>query len=332
MARRVLHVVCDAADGGAERLVIELVRRAPDDLPADIATIHDGGPLSDALGGVFSAGRRRGTPGVRALVRLARFLRGYDLVHTHQWPGDTWGRPAAALARVPVRVSTVHNVDRDEPAWKRRVNGATARLVQRVFVVSSAVGRHVAGYGVPDGKIEVIANGIDRERFAASWDGLRSSRVLFVGRLVPQKGVDVLAAAAVLVPEALVEVVGAGALRPAGLAYVGPADDVPARLARARVAVVPSRWEGFSLFAAEAMAAGTPVVASDVDGLAEVVGDAGLLVPAGDSGALADALRRVLTDDALAMRLSAAGRARAARFSIEGTVSAYAAAYRRLLP
>jgi glycosyltransferase involved in cell wall biosynthesis len=111
---------------------------------------------------------------------------------------------------------------------------------------------------------------------------------------------------------------------------VGRADDVSARLSRARVAVIPSRWEGFSLFAAEAMAAGTPVVASDVDGLAEVVGDAGLLVPAGDPDALADALRRVLTDDALARRLSAAGRARAERFSIDATSQAYTDAYRRL--
>lgn len=327
---RVLHVLCDAADGGAERLVTQLVERAPADLPADVATVHDGGPLSDALGAVFSAGRRRGTPGVRALVRLARFLRAYDVVHTHLWAGDTWGRSAAALAGVRVRVSTLHNVDRDEAAWKGRVSVATSRLVQRLFAVSESVARHARAQGVPADKLEVIANGIDLERFSPRWEGLRTRRVLFVGRLVEQKGVDVLAAAAARIT-AGIEVVGDGPVRPAGLSYVGRADDVPARLMRARVAVIPSRWEGFSLFAAEAMAAGTPVVASNVDGLAELVGDAGILVPPGDAVALSDALRRVLTDDVLAMKLSAAGRARAKRFSIDATVDAYSAAYRRLL-
>jgi glycosyltransferase involved in cell wall biosynthesis len=86
-------------------------------------------------------------------------------------------------------------------------------------------------------------------------------------------------------------------------------------LAGAAVVAVPSLYEGFGLVAAEAMLAGTPVVASDRGSHPEVVGSAGLLVPASDPSALAAALEQVLTDHALADRLAAAGPSRSARYT-----------------
>jgi glycosyltransferase involved in cell wall biosynthesis len=324
--------VCDLADGGAERLVLDLCRRSPADITADVATVHDGGALADSFVGVRSAGRVRGHLGVRALGRLARLARGYDVVHTHLWAGDAWGRPAAVLAGVPV-ISTAHNVDRDEPAWKGRVTALSARWTTRVCAVSEAVAAHVRDQGVPAARVVVVPNGVALERFRARWAGLSSRRALYVGRLVPQKGADVLVDAAWTVGEGEFTLAGDGPLRgrlrpPPNVALAGRVDDVPARLNAARVAVIPSRWEGFGLFAVEAMAAGTPVVASAVDGLAEVVGDAGLLVPPGDARALADAIKRVLHDDELALRLSIAGRQRAQAFSLDAMIARYAAIYR----
>ncbi|HEX4869005.1 MAG TPA: glycosyltransferase family 1 protein [Acidimicrobiales bacterium] len=100
-------------------------------------------------------------------------------------------------------------------------------------------------------------------------------------------------------------------------------------LAGAAAVAVPSHYEGFGLSAAEAMAAGVPVVASDRGSHPEVVGDAGLLVPADDEHALADALRRVLTDAALDADLRARGPARAARFTWPRTAEGIAALWRR---
>jgi glycosyltransferase involved in cell wall biosynthesis len=94
-----------------------------------------------------------------------------------------------------------------------------------------------------------------------------------------------------------------------------PRPDVDALLDGAAAVAFPSRYEGFGNGALEALARGTPVVASDATSLPEVVGDGGLLVPPGDIGAWADALARVLDDEALAARLGAAGRVHAARFT-----------------
>jgi glycosyltransferase involved in cell wall biosynthesis len=94
--------------------------------------------------------------------------------------------------------------------------------------------------------------------------------------------------------------------------FVGDAshEDINRLYAQSTVAVVPSLYEGFGLPAIEAMAAGVPLVSSDGGALAEVVADGGLLVPAGDSEALAQALARVLSDPAFAQTLSDRGRQR----------------------
>ena len=97
--------------------------------------------------------------------------------------------------------------------------------------------------------------------------------------------------------------------------FVGDAshEDINRLYAQSAVAVVPSLYEGFGLPAIEAMAAGVPLVSSDGGALAEVVADGGLLVPAGDSEALAQALARVLSDPILAQALSDRGRQRVVR-------------------
>jgi len=112
--------------------------------------------------------------------------------------------------------------------------------------------------------------------------------------------------------------------------YVFP-DDLPWWYNSAEVFALPSRYEGFGLPLLEAMACGTPVVTSTASSLPEVAGDAALVAPPDDVDALADALYRVLTDDALRQELCARGLARAATFTWEATARRTAAVYRHAL-
>ena len=170
------------------------------------------------------------------------------------------------------------------------------------------------------------------------------SYVLFVGTVEPRKGIDVLLAAHAALrrqghPDLRLVVAG-----PPGWGETAPLEGpgvvAPGRIDEATLdalyrgaagLAIPSRSEGFGLPALEAMARGCPVVASDAGALPEVVGDAGLLVPPGDADALAAALDRLLTDDALAASLGAAGHRRAATFTWSACVAAHLVAYHAAL-
>jgi glycosyltransferase involved in cell wall biosynthesis len=201
----------------------------------------------------------------------------------------------------------------------------------------------------------------DAARMAALRGRLRRAAgplLVFVGRVVPEKGVgDALAALALLrerLPDATLAVVGDGPARPGfelearrlGIAeqvhFVGavPPEDVPLYLGAADVFLGPSRrsaegWtEAQGLSFVEAQLAGLPVIATDAGGLRDVVTDGatGLVVPEADPGAIADAVMRLQADPAAASRLGSAGRASAlAQFSRDASADAFSRLYARLV-
>jgi glycosyltransferase involved in cell wall biosynthesis len=344
---RVLHVVWNLAGGGAERIVLELCRRAPPDIAPTVAPLAPGGELEDAFRAagvrVLPPARRGRVMGPRGLRRLVRAARGADLVHTHLWAGDAWGRLAAARAGVPV-LTTEHNT-RPDAGWRGWVATRMSPLSTRVACVSAAARAAAVAQGGDPSRLVVVPNGIDLSRFRPlpPADPARP-RVVFLGRLEPQKGPDLLLEALDRLgdlPGLAADLYGEGRLRaalerrartlPVPVRLPGWTADVQAALAPAAVVVVPSRWEGFGLSAVEALASGRPVVASAVDALPEVVGSTGVLVRPEDPAALAAALRRLLSDPARLRALAAAGPARAARFGLDATVATYATHYRELV-
>lgn len=281
--------------------------------------------------------------------RLARELRGrlgeFDVLHDNQ----TLGPGVLELARrgLPTLTTIHHPITRD-----RRLELAAARGVQRItkrrwyafvtmqrrvaqrsahlLTVSEQSARDiVADFEVPRERLDVVPVGVDVETFAARpYAERHPGRLVTIASAdVPLKGLGVLVQAlARLDPLAWSELVVVG--RPSertskALADAGLLDRVRFEqglstleladlLASAQACVVPSLYEGFSLPTVEAMSTGTPVVASRVGALPELVGDdAGLLVAPGDPAALAQGITDVLADPVRAARLGAVGRRRA---------------------
>jgi glycosyltransferase involved in cell wall biosynthesis len=287
--------------------------------------------------------------GVLDVARIMRIISATrpDLVYVNTVTLPWWVL-AARLCRRPVLVH-VREAEEDWPRAIRLALNAPLLLANAVLANSCATQRALVET-VPRlaARTSVIYNGMPGPATdpgssppPAGADAQRISRVVLVGRLSPRKGVDVaLEAIALLRADGYrvqLDVCGsvfpgyewfeerlraraeesdlAGSVR--FLGYVNPTWPV---LADASVVLVPSRVEPFGNTAVEGLLAGRPVVASAVQGLVEIIDDGrtGLLVVPGDPRALADAIRTLLEDDALATRLAAQGRADALRrFSLE---------------
>ena len=246
------------------------------------------------------------------------------------------------------------------PARRRRylttMTRASVRRAARVLAVSEYTKNDLLeAFGVPPDRVVVTPLAVDETFSPPSLEalavfrakhGLAGPFVLYVGTLEPRKNVPgLLRAFAEIVTEVPHELVLVGAqgwmteeidralsdVRLEGRVRVtGYADDaeLPLWYGAADLFVYPPFYEGFGLPPLEAMACGTPVVASAVSSLPEVADDAALLVDPADREALADAMRRVLTDPALAAELRTRGRTRAARCSWARTAVATVVAYR----
>jgi glycosyltransferase involved in cell wall biosynthesis len=271
---------------------------------------------------------------VRSIVGLSRWVRkfGADLVSVNVQRAVRIGAPAARAAGVGAVVERRGLLFPLRPtAFNRFIYG---RLVSRVIANCDAIRRDLLETGLlTDDRVTVVPNGIDASRVrrgggAAVRDELGIGRdapvVAVIGRLGPDKGHRVaIKAFAELSRErsgARMLVVGAGHLAGdlerfadqvspgGGVVFLGHRDDVPAVLDAADVVLVTSFREGMPHVVLEAMAAGTPVVATAVAGIPEMIEDGvgGILVPAGSHTAAAEAVGRVLDDRALAGRLAAA--------------------------
>jgi glycosyltransferase involved in cell wall biosynthesis len=333
--------------GVAPELSLACSLRDPQDVPSDV-------PAAVRRLALPVASPYRRIP--LAFPALAR-KEGAALAHVHYFVSPRLRCPA---------VVTVHDISyarapelfsRRDRTLLRLVRGSVRRAA-RVIAVSEFTRRDLCEvYDVDPAKVAAIPNGVGsafrpvegakehvRQRF-----GISRPYVLCVGALQPRKNIPLaIEAYARLVGKGTdCELVVAGGDRGGRLDVldailrtrltgrvhlVGRVEDeeLPPLYTGARALLFPSLYEGFGLPALEAMACGTPVVASNTTGLAEAVGDAGLTVDPRDPDAIAEALRSLLDDQALRERLVAAGLARAAEFTwarmAERTADVYRAA------
>ena len=315
-----------------------------------------------ALESPFLASRLKRNPG--ETDRLGRWLAGHRprVIQTQFFSAfdpEVYRLRRASGAKSLVVVDQSSGVASARRGLKRlaaRARGAVfGRRLDQVVAVSEFVRkRNVEQVHLPASKVRVVHNGIDVERFSRDSRDDRDRAggdefvIAFVGQLIPEKGVDLLLKAVHELgrdpgPCRLrVRVAGVGSQEAELRSYatenrldcvefLGRIDWIPRLFAGADVAVVPSAWdEAFAFTAAEALACGTPVVASDAGGIPEVVGDdgaAGLLFRRGDADGLRRALASLMADPARRRRMGEAARSRAVeRFSIGRMVAGHVAA------
>jgi glycosyltransferase involved in cell wall biosynthesis len=313
--------------GGAETqvflLATRLARRGhPVHVVSMVPPVAYEAELADAGVACSSLGMRPSRPDPRALWRFGQIVRAWrpDVVHSHMVHANLFARLARLVAPVPVQVSTAHNLSEGArwSEWAYRATDPWCDLSTNVC--GAAVDRYVRVGAAPAAKIVRMPNGLDAGGFGPDAEVRRRVRRelgigddvfvwLAVGRLEPQKDYPTLLAALsrldVPAPPALTLVVGSGHLaeeiaaqaRAAGLAddrlrLLGPRSDVPDLMRAVDAYVMSSAWEGLPMVLLEAAASRLPIVATDVGGNDEIVlhERSGLLVPAGDPGALADAM------------------------------------------
>jgi phosphatidylinositol alpha-mannosyltransferase len=315
---------------------------APADTPS--AEIRS---LGRSVGIPYNGSVARVAFGPRVALRTRRAMKRVrpDVVHVHEPFAPSAGMLALLTAAAPV-VATFHSSAPESRAYKAAapILRPLWRKIAVKIAVSEEARRTVERAFGPGAR--VIPNGIALERFAnLTPPAGDNQRILFIGRLEPRKGAGILLDAfkgvAARVPEASLMFVGEGPERKAlereaaglDVAFHGRLEheELAAALERSAVLCAPSLGgESFGIVLLEAMAAGRPVVASDIPGYAAVARDGidALLVPPGDAAALASVLTALLRDPARARAMGVAGRERAARFSWDVVAGEVEQAYR----
>jgi glycosyltransferase involved in cell wall biosynthesis len=353
---RVVFYTDSPVVGGAENVARSLVASLGPCVEPVVAGVDPGVVAHIAAGRADTTTRMldrvTGRGDLRTVAAHAAALSelGADVVHVdrHLWSGQ-YGVLAASRAGIPA-LCVVHGVLPASSPSQRVLTVATARLARRYVGVSDYVSRQVRHQlWLPRSRVTTVYNGIapdpDEARGQSPGGAAREPvSVLCVGRLAPEKGVDVLVRAIAAVPGVDAVVVGDGADRGA-LEALASELGVAGRLRfdgwvggwtsryQPEVVVVPSRFEALSVVALEAMRGGLPVVATRVGGIPEVVVDSvtGLLVGPDDPGALAGAIGALLPDARRREAMGSAGRSRVAeRFGLATMVAAYEDLYARI--
>lgn len=282
----------------------------------------------------------------RQVRRFAHYLKKHeiDLVHTHDFYTNVFGMAGAALARVPVRIAS-RRESAVRPAKQRLVERSAYRVAHAVVANCEGVRQQLIKEGVPARKVRTIYNGLDPARVDTA--DLRKEVLARLNLPEAARFVTIVAnmrahvwkpeaacykdhptflrAAQRVrerVPEAAFIVAGEGELkektqelaRDLGIAdrtfFIGRCENVGAVLSISDVCVLSSRAEGFSNSILEYMAAGRPVVATDVGGAREAIvhGETGYIVPPGDDERMAQHIISLLSDPENARSMGASGR------------------------
>jgi glycosyltransferase involved in cell wall biosynthesis len=342
---RVLEMIDRPSLGGGQAALLSLAAHLDKKRFEVLISAKDGGPLADEarnLGLRFVPVPLKKTFSLSLTRKIRRVLEEneVDILHTHGGIAGLFGRRAARKGKTPVVVHTLHGIhylhyrNKALRYFSILLERRFSRLTDATIFVSEAdLGQGKRYKLVPGEKMVLIRNGIDSSRFQETETSEKAKKELkwrlkldppivgTVARLHRQKGIRDLMRAAGQIhrgsPEVKIVVVGGGPLERAlrkeaqklGLerffVMLGERPDAHALCSLFDIFVLPSLWEGLPLALLEAAAMGKPIVATDIDGVREVIqdGQTGILVPPGNPEKLAQAVLRLLQNKDLAHKL-----------------------------
>ena len=347
MPRKVVFFVESKSFGGTEQVVLNLLRSLDHELWQPVLFHHPEPGIAPLLRGASELGipsesvPRFDRGNLRAAAHFFRKLRSHGpaIFHAHlTWTlGCRTALFVASFTGTNAVLATLHLFTEVGNPRTILTQRALARRVDRYIGVAQHVAYRLREtFHLSSSKVDVVPNGIPVSDYRVTPNSdLRAQLaqravgpiVLTVARLEDRhKGISWLLKAAALVPEAVFVIAGDGPDRERlqklaadlclqrRVVFLGFRQDIAELLSCCDAFVLPSLFEGLCLVLLEAMAAGKPVVATDIAGTNEVIlpGETGLLVPSANAEALAAAIKRVLHDPSLAARLAAAGSARVA--------------------
>ncbi len=292
----------------------------------------------------FSCDARSRKDYLWAILKLRKFLKqeNVDIIHVHLFDPSIVGLLSAVLAGTKYRVMTRHYSDyhtRIDKRWHVRLDKMCNRLAQRITGVSEHTSRHVIDVeNTPPEKVVTIYNGIDFDRVKPSDDDFKSRirkefeaedkfLILTTGRLHTEKGYPYLFPAArelkrltktpfvwLIAGKGPFEAeyrqtvldLGCGDV----IKFIGFRNDIPDLMSTADVFVLPSVAEAFGVVFAEAIYLGTPIVATKIGGIPEIVSDGidGILIPPADSDAIANTLADLINNPEKLRSLAGTGK------------------------
>jgi glycosyltransferase involved in cell wall biosynthesis len=367
--KRVLHIIDSLHLGGAQEVVLNLATCGSSRFRHEVATMHGHGIYWDRLRQagvkVHSLSPHKLLPFYLASIPWRLLADRPDILHCHLIPSNIIAKPLGALLGVPVVINHDHTNDtrRADSRLLLALDRFSNRFASHIVAVSASCRDFlITRESIPASNVTLVPNAIDLRRFspsAARRDQARvelglpaSARVVAgVGRLNPQKNfslfLDIAAQLAPRFPDLHFLLAGDGPeekmLREKAAAlgisdrviFSGYVADTRLVYLAADVLLMPSRYEGLPMTLLEAMAMGLPVAASQLDGIAEVIGDGreGFLVPSDDASLFVERTAALLQDSELSLRIAQNARAKIeASFSVERMTSAVEEIYDRFLP
>ena len=358
---KIVYIINSLALGGAERLLLDLSRLLnKEKFEISVCTVNGSGPLLpefEKLNLKVKIFQKKTKLGLGVLWHIFKYLQEIkpQIVHTHLFAGDTWGRIAAILARVPIIITTEHNLNLNESWLKKKIKLVLSWFTDNIIAVS----RGVKDYSVEiekinPKKIAIIYNGIDLKKF--SFRGYKPIELdkkinaVVIARLEEQKGhkylLDAMPKICPKYPNFILNIIGIGSLmidlknqvERLGInnkvVFWEQQLEIEKILSQMDLFILPSVWEGLGIVILEAQAVGVPVLAAEVGGIKEIVinKQTGLLFPAKNSEAIFNSVDLLISNPEIAKNLiTNAQKQVTERFSLEQMVNDYQNLYIELI-